>query len=62
MPRIPDDDSPRFSRELEPEEELDFDIDTDFDVAANDDDADDTALERELGRSWRSARPSRDDE
>ena len=62
MPSIRDEEDPRFSRELEPEEELDFDIDTDLEVAANDDDDDDMTLERELGQSWRSARPSREDE
>ena len=52
MPRIRDDEELDFSPEPDPEEELEFDID----VGADDDFADDTALERELGQSWRSAR------
>ena len=58
MPRIRDDEELDFSPEPDPEEELDFDID----VGVDDEFADDTALERELGQSWRSARHSRGNE
>jgi len=53
-----DDEELDFSPEPDPEEELDFDID----VGVDDEFADDTALERELGQSWRSARHSRENE
>ena len=58
MPRIRDDEELDFSPEPDPEEELDFDID----VGADDDFDDDTALERELGQSWRSAPHTRDNQ
>ena len=57
MPHMRDDEELDFSPEPDPEEELDFDID----VGVDDDFGDDTALERELGQSWRSARHSRED-
>ena len=57
MPPIRDDEELDFSPEADPEEELDFDID----VGVDDDLGDDTALERELGQFWRSARHSRED-
>ena len=57
MPRIRDDEELDFSPEPDPEEELDFDID-----AVDDEFADDTALERELGQSWRSAHHTRENE
>ena len=58
MPRTRDDEELDFSPEPDPEEELDFDVD----VGLDDEFANDTALERELGQSWRSARPSRENE
>lgn len=57
MPHIQEDEELEFSAEPDPEEELDFDIEVDGD----DDWADDTALERELGQPWRSARHARED-
>ena len=58
MPHMRNDEELDFSPEPDPEEELDFEID----VGVDDEFADDTALERELGQSWRSGRHSRENE
>ena len=57
MEPVPEEEELDFSADLDDDDALDFDIDDldDGDVP------DDVALERELGQSWRSGHPFRED-